>query len=240
MPTEYARQKRKVLEIIQLRAKSGSRPTRRSDPYHVALVIEGGGMRGVAAGGMVSALERLGLRDAFDSVHGSSGGAVAASYFVAGQATKGTSIYYEDLNNDFFINPWRAYRHLPIMNVSYLINDIMIFKKPLNFDIAVRGDIPVYVVMTDVEKQDVYIKHHFDSDEDFRTCLRATVTMPFIGGPPVRHDRRLLYDGGLVQQVAIRSAAAVGATHLLVLMTRRQDEVIRPVLGQGNGSKPPR
>jgi predicted acylesterase/phospholipase RssA len=84
MPTEHADPKRKVLEIIQLRAKSGSRPAQRSDPYHVALVIEGGGMRGVAAGGMVSALERLGLRDAFDSVHGSSAGAVAASYFVAG------------------------------------------------------------------------------------------------------------------------------------------------------------
>jgi predicted patatin/cPLA2 family phospholipase len=230
MSTEHAGPKRKVLEIIQLRAKSGSRPTQRSDPHHVALVIEGGGMRGVAVGGMVSALERLGLRDAFDSVHGSSAGAVAASYFVAGQAAKGTTIYYEDLNNRLFIDPWRAPRHRPIMDVSYLINNIMILKKPLNFNIAVRGDIPVYVVMTDVERQEVYIKHHFDSDEDFRTCLKATVTMPFIGGPPVRHDGRLLYDGGLVQQIAIRSARAAGATHLLVLMTRKQDEVFRRVL----------
>jgi predicted patatin/cPLA2 family phospholipase len=151
--------------------------------------------------------------------------------FVARQAAKGTSMYYEDLNNSFFINPWRAYSHRPIMNVNYLINEIMFFKKPLNFNIAARGDIPVYVVMTDIEKQEVYIKHQFANDEDFRTCLKATVTMPFIGGPPVRHDRRLLYDGGLVQQVAIRSATAVGATHILVLMTRMQDEIFRPDLG---------
>jgi len=186
-------------------------------------------MRGVAAGGMVTALEELGLRDAFDSVHGSSAGAIAGSYFVARQAAVGTSIYYEDINNRQFIDACRPFRNKPIMDVRYLVDYVMTTLKPLDFDLVIHGDIPVYVVMSDVNLLATYVRHTFDDPDDFKTCLRATVTMPFIGGSPIWHRDRLLYDGGLLQQVAIKSAINAGASHLLVLMTRRQDEAIRPV-----------
>ena len=64
-----------VVQVLLDRARSGSKPGARTDPHRVALVIEGGAMRGVVSGGMVTGLEALGLRDAFDAVYGSSAGA---------------------------------------------------------------------------------------------------------------------------------------------------------------------
>jgi predicted acylesterase/phospholipase RssA len=59
-----------VLEVLRERTESGSVPGGRRDPHRVALVIEGGGMRGVVSAGMTAALERLGLTACFDLVVG--------------------------------------------------------------------------------------------------------------------------------------------------------------------------
>lgn len=57
-----------VLEAIWERARSGSKPGRRTDNYRIALAIEGGGLRGSVTAGMASAVTHLGLADTFDMV----------------------------------------------------------------------------------------------------------------------------------------------------------------------------
>ena len=63
-----------VIKIISQRVKTNSTPGSRApgDRAHVALAIEGGGMRGAVSAGMAAAIASLGLSDAFDSVYGSS------------------------------------------------------------------------------------------------------------------------------------------------------------------------
>ncbi|KAL3806177.1 hypothetical protein ACHAXA_000693 [Cyclostephanos tholiformis] len=76
-----------VLSIVRRRVETKSRPGRRSidDDSHLALVIEGGGMRGAVSAGMAAALSTLDLLDAFDSIHGSSAGAIVGAYLVSRQ-----------------------------------------------------------------------------------------------------------------------------------------------------------
>ncbi len=62
---------------------------RGADPHRVALVLEGGGMRGVVSAGMTAALERLGLTPCFDLVVGASAGAINGAAFLAGAARAG-------------------------------------------------------------------------------------------------------------------------------------------------------
>jgi predicted patatin/cPLA2 family phospholipase len=99
-----------VAQLMLERQRQHSKPLKRKDGRTIALVIEGGGMRGVISGGMVAALEQLGLLDIFDVVYGSSAGAIAGAYFLAGQARYGTTIFYERLNNSRFIN-FRHFSH---------------------------------------------------------------------------------------------------------------------------------
>lgn len=52
---------------------------------HLALAIEGGGMRGAVSAGMASAIAVLGLSNVFDSIYGSSAGSVIGAYMVSRQ-----------------------------------------------------------------------------------------------------------------------------------------------------------
>src|SRR6476659_5404086 len=69
------------------------------DPSRPALVVQGGGLRGIYSLSALAVLEELGLRDAFSRVIGSSAGAINGAYFLAGQARESISIYTEDLSN---------------------------------------------------------------------------------------------------------------------------------------------
>src|SRR5437762_13550 len=92
--------KHPVIELILDRARSRSQPLKRVDGFKLGLAIEGGSMRGVVSAGMVTALEYLQLLNVFDSVYGSSAGAFNGAFFVANQAAYGTTIYYENINNE--------------------------------------------------------------------------------------------------------------------------------------------
>ena len=76
-----------VLSLMKERAITNSTPGDRlpSDNSHLALAIEGGGMRGAVSAGMAAALSTLDLLDTFDSVHGSSAGAIIGAYLVSRQ-----------------------------------------------------------------------------------------------------------------------------------------------------------
>jgi predicted patatin/cPLA2 family phospholipase len=216
---------------MRARARGSSTPRQRHDGWHLALVIEGGGMRGVIAGGMVTGLERLELLRVFDSIHGSSAGAAAGAYFLADQAALGTRMFYEDLNNARFINPFRLLTPRPVMNISYLVDQVFKLVKPLAVERIIASEIPLHVVMTDIRKRVAFVKSSYPTAFDLFQSLRATTSMPVLAGAPVEYEGRLLFDGGLLQQIALESAEAAGATHLLVLLTRRDGELERTMGG---------
>jgi predicted acylesterase/phospholipase RssA len=55
-------------------------------------------------------------------------------------------------------------------------------------------------------------------------ALRASAGLPILAGPPVALGSSAYFDGGLSETVPIRTAVRAGATHALVLRTRRVDE----------------
>ena len=59
MPSCGNRTDHPVARLLRERAEAGFGAGGAQDPRHVALVLEGGGRRGVVSAGMVAALERL-------------------------------------------------------------------------------------------------------------------------------------------------------------------------------------
>ena len=87
-----------AVAAIRARAARFKAGDRSPDGRKLALVVEGGALRGVCSAGGVVALEHLGLTDLFDHVYGTSAGVMNASYFLAGEARLGIRVYYEDMN----------------------------------------------------------------------------------------------------------------------------------------------
>lgn len=215
-----------VAELIRLRLDQKSVRGARQDPHHLALAIEGGGMRGVVAGGMVTAIQELGLTDCFDTIHGSSAGACAGAYLITDQARLGTSIFFEDINNSKVTNPRRLWRGAAIMDTGFITDNVMRTTKRLDVDKIVKSQDLLHIVATTSDAQETHYAQ-YETPDQFFSILHGTITMPIVGGKSVTVEGRELVDGGMVQQIPFRSALDRAATHVLILLTRRDREFER-------------
>jgi predicted patatin/cPLA2 family phospholipase len=215
-----------VVQVLLDRARTGSKPGARDDPHRVALVVEGGAMRGVVSGGMAAGLEALGLRDAFDVVYGASAGACAGAYFLAGQARAGARLYYEAVNNRRFINLLRGLQRRAIVNLDFLFDEVLTRQLPLDFEALQQSGIELVVLASHVDSPEdspVHIEgvrlSGFQDAADLLGALHASSRMPVVGGAPFLYRGMRFWDAAVIQPVPIQAALADGCTHVLVLLT---------------------
>ena len=211
-----------MIDLLLARAARRSRPPH-GDGARIALCVEGGAMRGVVSAGMVGALEELGMTHAFDAVYGSSAGAINAAYFLAAQARVGTTIYYEDINNRRFIDLRRPLVGRPIVDLSFLVDEVAVRTKPLDCAAVLASPSPFTVMATDVAAASRAALRDFGDGPSLLGAMRAGATMPVIAGPPVRWRGRDYLDASLTEPIPVPLAEADGHTHLLVLLTRPRE-----------------
>ena len=178
-------------------------------------------MRGVFAGGMVSAIEAEGFTECFDLMVGTSAGACALAYLRAGQARFGTRMFYEDLNTGVFIRPRRMLSGGPLISIDYLVDRVFAQIKELDTSALCLPGAELYATATDVDLSETRALTGFNDRNRALEILRATARMPLLSGGPVLLDGRRLLDGGLLARVPVRLAIDMGATHVLVILTQR-------------------
>lgn len=216
--------KKSVKALLETRVKEKSTPTSRSDGARIGLVVEGGGMRGVISGAMVAALENMGMSNAFDAVYGASAGAMAAAFFVSGNASAGATVYYEEINNRRFVNPWRLLSTKPVLDLDFLVYDIFDGKVPLDFDRIISSQTKLCVVATEVKEARKQVFSDFSSKASILESLKASASNPLITGSPVIIDGRGYWDAILSESIPIQSAVEDGCTHYVILRSRPVNE----------------
>jgi predicted patatin/cPLA2 family phospholipase len=212
-----------VIDILRRRAARGGGPPY-GDGASVALCVEGGAMRGVISAGMVSALEALGLTGSFDAAYGSSAGSLNAAYFLAGQAALGATIYYDDINNRRFIDLRRPLRNRPIVNLDFLVDDIVGRRKRLDVARVLASTTPLSVLATHVASATAVRLDKFADAHDLVAALRASATMPIVAGGPGGFRGGEYFDASLTEPIPVPTAEADGHSHILVLLTRPGEE----------------
>lgn len=208
-----------VVTVAESRLARGSLPGQRTDGLKLCLAIEGGGMRGVISAGMVTALERLGLRDVFDAVYGTSAGAINGAYFLSGQAAYGTTIYYENINNSRFIARRRLVGPGHVISLEFLLDQVMVHEKILDWEAVLESTVPLKVVASSTERRRAEILEGFLSRHELRESLRASSNVPVIAGPPVQIGEDKYVDGGIYAKIPLAPAIADLCTHVLALQT---------------------
>ncbi len=209
-----------VIQTLLRRRAEGSRPGARSDGRRVALVIEGGAMRGVVSAGMASALDQLGLRDAFDEVHGASAGAFNGAFFMAGQAAYMTSLYWRGFGDPRFVSFRRALRgDGPAFDMDYVIDGIWSRGRPLRMDVLLETAAELHCTATDADAAVIVDLAELRSAEEVRCALRASARLPWLAGQPVVFRGRRLLDATLAEAIPVEAALRT-ATDILVLQTR--------------------
>jgi predicted patatin/cPLA2 family phospholipase len=209
-----------VLDVLNARLSSGSRPGERSDPYRVAVVMEGGGMRGVVSAGMTAALERLGLTRCFDLVVGSSAGALNAAALLGGVARPAAAMYHTVLASRRFVNPVRLLFGKPALDVRFVLAHADGDLDAERHQRTISSPIPLHCVALDVDSARLREFSGMRTKDELWDVLLATTRMPWIGGPPVPIAGRRYIDGALTCPIPVGNAVEAGATHVLVLQTR--------------------
>ncbi|WP_280427215.1 patatin-like phospholipase family protein [Nocardia brasiliensis] len=210
-----------VAELIRARRTAGSR----ADGNRLVLVIEGGGSRGVYSSGMVSALEELGLASVFDAVYGTSAGAINAAWLLCGRAVAGMRSWTDPDIMRRAIDPARMLRGRPAFDLRYLVHQVYDGIEPMDFPAILANPTTFHPIATDIRTGRAVDLHPYIVDKrTLMGAIRASAGLPILAGPPVRLGGAQYFDGGLTETVPIRTAVRAGATHALVLRTRRIDE----------------
>ncbi len=208
-----------VVQTIRRRREEGSRPGQRTDGRRVALVIEGGGMRGVVSAGMTAAIEQLGLRDTFDEVHGASAGAFNAAFLLSGQAAYLATLYQYGFGDPRFVSFIRAVRGGPAFDMDHVVNHVWTRQRPLRFEALLSSGIDLHCTATDADRAAIVDLAGLHSQEEIRCALRASGRLPWLAGGPVGFRGMRLLDATLAEAIPVHLAGS-SATDMLVLQTR--------------------
>ena len=209
-----------VLRALAARVAAGSQPGARSDGFRIALAIEGGGMRGVISAGMALALHELGLVPAFDAVYGTSAGAITGAWLLS--RPEGLLGWAEPAYAKTLIRRSALLRGRPVVDIRALIEDLYQTTFPMDFVAVLANPVELHPLATDAATgQSTDLRPLIATPADLRLALRASAAMPLLAGPPVEFAGRRFYDAGVSESVPYRTALAQGATHVLVLRSRR-------------------
>lgn len=209
-----------VLELLARRLAERSEPGSRKDSARLALVVEGGAMRGVVSCAMLWALEEAGFLPCFDLAVGCSAGAMNAAAFLGGVAGACTREYAGAYASRRFINPARALIGRPILDLDYSLDFSSTILDARRHQRVLDCPIPLHCVATDVDLARRALLSDFKDLDELRHALQASSCMPLVAGPPVEFRGHRYLDGGICEAIPLVSARELGATHALVLQTR--------------------
>lgn len=220
MADEVWAEQHPVRQVLLERRAACSKPGDRQDGFKVGLAVEGGGIRGVVSAAMLTFLEDLGYADVFDEVYSCSSGSVNAAYFIMRQTWFPLSIYFDDLTTGEFLNFRRiVYRQAP-MDLDYIFDDVLVKRKPLDYEAIIMAKQRLHVMVTDVDGLKPLDVSDFRSPADLRSALMASTWLPLATRGTTSFRGKRAIDGGILQFHPFRAAIADGCTHILSLSTR--------------------
>jgi len=178
-------------------------------------------MRGTVSAGMALALHELGLVPAFDAAYGSSAGAITGAWLLSStpEGLRG----WADPDYARTLIRWSALlRGRPVVDVRTLVEVVYQTEFPMDFDSVLASQVEYHPLGTDAETgESTDLRPLIADPVELRLALRASASLPFLAGPPVELRGRRFYDAGVAESIPFRTPLAQGATHVLVLRSRR-------------------
>jgi predicted patatin/cPLA2 family phospholipase len=206
-----------VLRAITARTREAGRGQNK-----IALAIEGGGMRGTISAGMALAVHELGLTGAFDAVYGASAGAISGAWLVSSRP-EGLRGWTEPAYAHALIRRSAPLRGSPVVDVRALIEDVYTTAFPLDFESVLASPVELHPLATDARTgASTDLRPLIGSPAELRLALRASASLPLLAGPPVELRGHRFFDAGVSESVPYHTALEQGATHVLVLRSRRE------------------
>lgn len=195
---------------------------RKSNPLsHKALIVQGGGFRTAFTAGVLDAFLQNGY-DPFSMYIGVSGGAIAASYFVARQPGHCVDAIRFLAANKQYLDFTRVLNAKAVVDVT-VFYDIANKHMPFDFDTALNTiqNKQMAIVMTNRETGHPHYYH--PSRETWPDAIIASCAFPFISkGKHEMHGVEYM-DGAWSDPLPVEWAVQQGATDITIIRTSPTD-----------------
>lgn len=182
----------------------------------LAIVVEGGGLRGAFAAGVLDGLAAV-LRRPPEHVFATSSGAPNAAYFTTGQIADGVRIWEQRTHGSQLVDLRNLVRSHPVMKVEELVK---VIRSEIPLDAARLSGIEtaLHIAVTEVESGLGRVVRA--TPDNVFSLLHAAMAIPFAYGKVVTVDSGQYIDGGFRAPVPIREALALTPTKILTILTK--------------------
>lgn len=193
-----------------------------------ALVLEGGGMRGIYTTGVLDRFLDEGLF--FDYIIGVSAGASHAVSYIARQKGRARRINVEYCRRADYLGPWCLIREGSLFGMDLLFQKIPFLLDPFDFERFTENVREYYAVVTDLDSAaPAYLAPRAS---ELLSALKASCALPFVS-PPVPIAGRRYLDGGVADSIPVRKALSDGCDRLVVVLTQPKG-FRKPVRAEGS------
>jgi predicted patatin/cPLA2 family phospholipase len=183
---------------------------------------------------MVLGLDELGLAQSFDDAYGSSAGTLNAMWLVSGRVREGIPTWTDPALIKELIDWRRAVGRRPVVGIRALVDTRYEQLAPGLFKAVLASRTKLHPIATEIESgKPVDLGPTIHDEETLRLALRASATLPLLGGAPIDLNGQRYLDAGLSAAIPFRAAIADGATHILLLRSRQLGQVPTPPAGLG-------
>ena len=185
------------------------------DLKHSALILEGGGLRGIYTSGVLRFFMDKNLF--FPYIIGVSMGACNAANYVSDQPERNRIVNTRYVKDSRYISYRRLLRGGELFGMDFIFDTIPNALVPFDHETFSKSTTRCITVVTDcITGKPLYFEKD-DLREQYLSVLRASACLPFIS-KPVRFNGLTLMDGGISDSVPIRKSISDGnARHVLIL-----------------------
>ncbi|HEX3786545.1 MAG TPA: patatin-like phospholipase family protein [Pseudonocardiaceae bacterium] len=206
------------LRVLLDRAGTGQR----NDGNRVVLAVEGGGNRGAISGAMAGVLYDEGLISAFDAVYGSSAGALTAAWILSSDPHRGLRAWADPKSYAAYTRMSNILRRRPVVDLEGLIVEFYDGRLGLDAAAVLASPVELHLLATDVDTGAAADLHPLiRSKATLHTAMQASAALPILAGRPVALGGHRYLDAGLSEGVPYPTPVADGATHVIVLRSKR-------------------
>ena len=188
------------------------------------IVVEGGGMRGVFAAGVLDALLERGVKAGYN--RGVSAGACHASSYVSGQKGRSFRTNIDYIDDIRYLSLHNFVTTGSFFGMDFVFHEIPDQLDPYDYGAMMASPVEFEIGVTDL----ITGRPAYFGKEDLypgSSLLAASCALP-VFSKPVAWKNRLYLDGGSSDPIPIRRALEKGCTRLLIVLTRERSYHKKP------------
>lgn len=187
-----------------------------------ALVLEGGGMRGLYTQGVLDVFIEENIK--FDFTIGVSAGACSSLSYISGQKGRNKRVNLDYLDDSRYISIQNFIKTGSMFGMDFLFNEIPNKLDLFDYEAFYNSHVECFIGVTDIVKGETVF---FDKSALFNkdvTLVKASSSIP-VFAPIVEHKGGFYLDGGTGCPIPAKAAAERGAEKIVVILTRDRDYV---------------